>query len=213
MAFKKGVVTNPKGNPNIIRDTLGKKCGPKTNLGKIRTMVYAGILKNAKKMKYKRRCNTCPLKPIVTNGVEMRQCAFYQLGGHCKLSVQDWDSNLRAFFMAQDLGTEQMLKVVSAKAYSNSLKAQSFEEMQEGRPGMWANEFLNTSTEALKEAGKIETENKKIHFGTSGDSSTVANMNVFDISGLIKDIQLKNVTPHEETITQPSNTTKKPEGQ
>ena len=165
--FQPGVMSNPEGTGNLKALALAhkKSRGPNTDLGKLKSIIKRDVIKHGKYLKKKkfRKCDNCPLCPIVIKDKILYRCSYYEKHARCKLDIQDWKIKLKAFFMAEEVGgVDEMMKLVAAESFICAQEAKAGETATKGFPGYHTNEFIKTTNETLNNAGKLAIEREKI---------------------------------------------------
>ncbi len=181
MVFKKGEVANPKGN---TLDT--KRTGPNTELGKLKSIIKRGMIKQGKHLKMKRSCDICPLTPLIIKDKEVMRCPHYEKGSPCRLILGDWKAKLEAHWKAEELGDKELLRLYAADAYAYSLMNADTESIKRGAPAHLTHDFLKTAREITTDVAKLSIEKQKVDSGIPEGGSNHVH---FDITGLIRQQQ------------------------
>jgi len=186
MVIQPGQILNPLGNPNIGQISKQKSTGPRTIIGRYKQLIKSDMIKHGKYLKLPRTCDTCPLQPVIIRDTKLFRCAYYETRHICKLDIFTWKNKLRAFFIAEEMGEEQILKLLAAEAYVHSIEAANTERATKLMPARNTHEFLKTAGDMIEKSVKIKVEQRKL------EKSIPENISTFNISELIKKEQLKD---------------------
>lgn len=181
-----------KGNPNIGQIAKEKSTGPRTEIGKLRALIMRDNITHGRGLKFKRECNTCPLKPIIIKDREVMQCPHYKEGSRCRLVIGEWKYRLKAYFLAEKCSHEEMQRIIARDAYTYSLMNADVESIKKGAPGFMTNEFLKTAQGSIDSAGKLQLEALKIEKDLRNPQTQ--NVQVLDMTKLIEAYQKEQNT-------------------
>lgn len=151
------MIKTPETQQKIVKQT-----GPKTIEGKLRSIIKRKLVTSGKFLKYKRKCDTCMLKPIVIGDSKVYKCGHYKEGQDCILEIKTWASKLEAYFMAEELGTQEIMKLVAAESFICSQEAKIAEKATKGMPHWATNEFLKTTADTLNKVEQAGIEREKL---------------------------------------------------
>jgi len=184
MVFQKGVITNPKGNPNPnIRNF--PKTGPKTDKGKFRSLMASGLLKtgeHSKLLDKMRKCNRCPLgaKEIeyIVNGKKIvkpirEKCDFYRKNGaKCPIGKVDYIAKMHCYLELEKMGWDEseVAKAITLDAISDANMSKQVEMMIKGHPGFYSNLHSNRALDAIKASHEMKFGKRQI-VGLVGDGT------------------------------------------
>lgn len=180
--FKKGVVTNPFGNPNM---NIGneRKTGPITDDGKFRQAL--SLLTDGKysKMVHKMRvCSKCPLgqknQTVKINGKEMERtipakCSYYmapetEQGTKCIIPVQDFIDKCKIYYqIMKEQDTMALQEALIQQTIMDGMLARESEIITKGTPGFYTKEFSDLALRYTTELNKIKFGNQRqqhVHF-------------------------------------------------
>ncbi len=170
-AIKPGEVRNPKGNPNPnIRNI--RKTGPRTALGKLKTVLAQPNFRNfkeSKALKGFRRCDVCPLgakiKELAYKGEWVKvpipaRCSYYKKGGKCQIDHKDHVEELRSYFATggDDIDTMMVHQNLAISLIKNAVTAEETEMMENRRIGWF-------TLEAKKAAGQMLNDVNRLKYG------------------------------------------------
>jgi len=159
-------IPNPQGNP-AIKDA--PKTGPKTIMGKIRSLLSSGRLKAGNKSTFLnsiRKCNICPLGPqsyevLTTNGKYTRSgwpiCSFWAENKmDCEVPMTEFIVMLSAYDYIREKDLEQMLKWNSIIAFIDSRICAEAETMRYGCPKRYTLMFLKLAMHCCWSLAKLK---------------------------------------------------------
>ena len=165
----KGIVNNPKGNPNIGQLSKIHSTGPRTQAGKISGAVkklksgkYSKIIKQ-----YRKACNSCPLgariKETIRNGkidkvIFPAVCPYFRKNSRtCKMPIQTMSNQVKALDEVIHSDTIEMQKQLIMQSVLDAQLNREHETLEKGKPAFYTKEFQE---QALKYTGEL---NKIIH--------------------------------------------------
>ena len=175
MPIKKGQVLNPRGNPNIAE--ISKECstGPKTNEGKLRSLLSSKRLRPWSKSKVLskfNKCDKCPLRAqvvehlIKVNLVNVQipsSCSLYEKGNKCRVSQGDFIEKLGLFFsIAKEQGTLELQKALTFGMLENSEIAKQTSLLKHRTPGFEAAKFQELASKNLEVVNKLKYGEKQL---------------------------------------------------
>jgi hypothetical protein len=189
MGFQKGVVTNPKGNPNIGNV---RKTGPRTPMGKFRSALSAGLFNTGRYSKVLiqlQHCDNCPLKPVVmANGAKYIKCPLYVEGkNNCPIGTEEFLHKIGFYEMINKYGEVEGLKVLASEQYASAISAKQVETTRDKTPGSKTNDFLKETVNTLVEINKAEHGEKHVNVNVNMHDFL---QKAFDIDGLKKKVKI-----------------------
>jgi hypothetical protein len=180
MVFKKGVVTNPAGNPNPNLK-YARNTGPTTLEGKFRGALKNNMFKHgrdSKILKKIRKCKVCPLGQK-THTINIKgqfiektmpaKCPLYMAeetkdGEKCVLSLAHFLRESKVYYeIGQEQDTLSLQEAVIQQTIRDAMISRDTETLEKGRPGFYTKEFTKLVLDGLSDMNKLKYGNTQKH--------------------------------------------------
>ena len=158
----------PGGNPDI-RNVI--HTGPKTNVGKVKGPIMAGMLKNghqSKILKKIMKCSVCPLgakqKTIMVRGALTEipvpaKCPFFSVDRkNCVLKPEKFINRLRTYWICEKYGWNEVkiAEALAADSICDAGLAREVEILTKGHPGFYTNMFQESASKQVQVLHKMK---------------------------------------------------------
>ena len=166
-----GEVLNPKGNPNpnIGQIAKEKATGPRTELGRFKSLIGSGKLRpwsKSKTLRKFRKCDNCPLRAkleyrIVNNKTVQysvpAKCSHYEKGRKgCVISVQEFIDKMEVYFQYGEIGDTLMLQRMLTYSMLENAELSKLKGMvTDGEPGQNAAKFQEIAAKNLESVNRF----------------------------------------------------------
>ena len=186
MVFQKGVVTNPTGNMELKN---ARKTGPRTNEGKLRSLVSTGLLntgQQSKLIKRLRHCNKCPLgakeekfyvdgKPKII--FKPPKCTFYRKDGtnKCPFGIIDFTNRMKTYVELEKMGWDEaeVAKALTLDAIGDTIISRQMEMATSGHPKGYTHLHSNRALEAIKASHEMKFGKRQVTAFIGEDTAKV----------------------------------------
>ena len=204
MVIQKGQVLRPMGDPGIA---TARKTGPRTDEGKLRSMISAGILNagtQSKVLKRLRKCDKCPLGAKETkyyvNSKEKilfrpAKCQYYTSGNiKCPFGITDFANRMKIYVELEKKGWDEaeVAKALTFDALSDAAMSRQVEMVTGGQSKGYTHLHSNRALEAIKASHEMKFGKRQVVGLVDGGTSNII------VKKLFEDMDKKKVVEEVE---------------
>lgn len=181
--IKPGEVRNPNGNPNpnIVEISKKHSTGPKTDLGKLKTVIMCGAMRGISRTRLLdkvRTCNKCPLGPksyerfvkgeYININMPAR-CTHHKKDQKCIIDKQEHVKKLKTYWkIGEKLDSIALQETITYQMLEDAEINREMDILEKGKPGVMVHKFSELAADTIDKVNKLKF----------GEKMTSQNMNV-----------------------------------